>query len=206
MNLVLFLQENAVLRFIYHRLSWIVRIVPYYLMRECLGDEDKVILKPQLQSLDVEFLSLPEIKTIAKHPEVLEQEEELVKRYEDGCLCLGIKHEGEIAAYTWCDPRYFQFKKVRYKLKENEAYLFDIRTFKAYRGKNLAPYLRYQLYKHLAAQGYSIFYSITAMLHTSSIRFKLKLGAKRLKIYVYVCFINTFFLNIPLKTFKSDFS
>lgn len=197
MNLVLFLQENSILRFVYHKLSWIVRIVPYYLIKECLLDENEVNLQPKLDSLDVEFLSLPEIKALTKHPEVLDKEEDLVKRHQEGCLCLGLKYGGEIAAYTWCDPQYLQFKKVHYRLKENEAYLFDIRTFKAYRGKNLAPYLRYQLYKHLSQKGYSVFYSVSALLHTSSIKFKMKLGAQRWKFYIYICFFNRFFFNIP---------
>ena len=202
MNLVLFLQESAILRSVYNKISHIVRIIPYYLMKECLLDEGELNVKPGLQSLEIEVLSLSEIVALAGHPEVLEDEDELRQRYQDGCLCLGLKQFDAIVAYTWCDLRYFQLKQVKYELKENEAYLFDMRTFKAYRGKNLAPYLRYQLYTYLSQRGYSVFYSISALFHTSSQKFKMKLGAKREKFYLYVSIFDRFTLNIPLKTYR----
>jgi hypothetical protein len=204
MNPVLFFLENPVLRKVYRGFASIARIIPYYLMKEYLLDEDELDIQPRLGPLDVELLGVSDIETLMDDPEILEDKEELLQRFQDGCLCLGLKHEGKVAAFCWCDPGYFQFKKVKHKLKENEAYLFDIRTFQAYRGKNLAPYLRYQLYKHLTQKGLTHFYSLTMMLNTSSERFKRKLGAKRYKLYVYVCFFNTFYMNIPIKTYFKD--
>lgn len=118
MNLVLFFQENAALRYVYYKFAFVARIIPYYLIREYFLDENELNFQPKLKSLDVEFLLPSEIKIIAKNSEILEGEEELLKRYQDGCLCLGLKHEGKIVAFTWYDPRNFQFKKIIYKLKK----------------------------------------------------------------------------------------
>ena len=195
------MQERTILRSVYHKISHIVRIIPYYLMKECLLDEDELNIQPGLQSLDIKVLSLSEIVALAGHPEVLEREEELRQRHQAGCLCLGLRQKNEILAYTWCDLRYFQLKRARYELKESEAYLFDMRTFSAYRGKNLAPYLRYQLYKYLLQRGYSGFYSVSVLFHTSSMKFKTKLGAKRERFYLYISFLDRFYVNVPLKTY-----
>jgi len=204
MNPVLFILEKPMLRKVYRAFASVARVIPYYLMKEYLLDEDELDIQPRLGPLDVELLGVSDIETLMDDPEILEEKEELLQRFQDGCLCLGLKHEGKVAAFCWCDPECFQFKKIKYKLKENEAYLFDIRTFQAYRGKNLAPFLRYQLYKHLTQKGLTDFYSLTMMLNTSSGRFKRKLGAKTYKLCVYVCFFNKFYMNIPIKTYFKD--
>ncbi|MBN1223658.1 MAG: GNAT family N-acetyltransferase [Candidatus Aminicenantes bacterium] len=204
MNLVLFFQENVVLRYLYRKFAAVVQIIPYYVIIENLFAEDGLSIRPKLDSIDVEFCTPSEIENLAANPEVPDDEKEYIQRYEKGSMCLALKHKGEIAAFTWCNLEYLEFKKIRQKLRENEAYLFDMRTFKTYRGKNLAPYLRYQLYKHLNQKGKSDFYSITAMLNTSSHKFKKKLGAKRDKLYVYICLFGKLYLNIPLKTYHED--
>jgi hypothetical protein len=204
MNIVLFFLENPALRKVYRGFASVARIIPYYLMKEYLLDEDDLDIQPRLGPMDVELLGVSDIETLMDDPEILEDKEELLQRFQDGCLCLGLKYEGKVAAYCWCDPEYFQFKKIKYKLKENEAYLFDMRTFQAYRGQNLAPYLRHQLYKYLSQKELTDFYSLTMMLNTSSERFKRKLGAKRYKLYVYVCFFGKLYMNIPVKTYFKD--
>jgi hypothetical protein len=201
MNLVLLIQENPNFRRIYHILSWMVKIIPYYLVREYLLNESEVNVKPRLSPIEVIFLEASDMKIISKNPEVPDTEEELLKRLDEGCWCLGIKHKGEIAAYTWCNLRTCRFKRINTPLRDDEAYLLDARTFKANRGKNLAPYLRYQLYKHLAQRGRTKFYSITIMSNTSSMKFKEKLGGRPLKLYLYIGFCDKYHLNILLKTF-----
>jgi hypothetical protein len=57
---------------------------------------------------------------------------------------------------------------------------------KAFRGKNLAPYLRYKSYDILKKMGRSKIYSVSAFFNSSAVRYKEKLNAKNLKLALYI--------------------
>jgi hypothetical protein len=78
----------------------------------------------------------------------------------------------------------------------------DARTFSSYKGKNLAPYLRVELYKHLRKMGRTKFISFTFYLNTSAHRFKEKLNAKPQKLYVWFRLFMKYQWNILLKEFE----
>lgn len=204
MNLVLFFQEHVFFRTIYRIFAAFLRINPYYWIEERLLEENFVNIQPRLSPLEVEFLSYAEIEDLANHPEVPDDKNKMKKRINDGCLCLGLKYEGKLAAFCFCDPKNFHFRKLTKKLSDHEAYLFDMRTFHAYRGKNLAPFLRYKMYEQLAQKGKTVFYSLTALLNPSSWKFKKKLGAMRKKMCVYVCFFSKFPVNLILKKYHKE--
>ena len=202
MNIVQIIRENRFLGPIYKKMIQGVEIVPYYFYREGINDDQKLDLRPKLDNFSVDFLESSEIKSIAAHPEVDESEEELMERLASGCLCLGLKNEDTIAAYTWCNLKQCLYEeRLAIPLEDDEAYLFDARTFKKYRGLALAPYLRYQLYLKLVEMGRSTFFSVTSTLNTSAVRFKEKLNAKILKLYLYIGLFRKFRLNILLKNY-----
>ena len=95
----------------------------------------------------------------------------------------------------------FIYKKTTSTFADNEAYLLNMWTFDAYRGKNLAPYLRYQCYLLLNNMGKDVSYSVTAYFNKSSIRFKNKLNAKHLKLYMYVGLFKKYHWNFLLKEY-----
>ena len=90
-----------------------------------------------------------------------------------------------------------------FPLKDDEAYLCSAVTFRAYRGKNMAPFLRYELYKHLNQIGRTNFYSITEFFNTSAQKFKEKLGAKPIKLGLYVGLFNRWQWSITLKKYRT---
>jgi hypothetical protein len=180
----------------------IISFSPFYLVREGLSDEDGLNLKPRIDPCDVGFLKLSEMSVISASPEVPETEDTLLKRLSAGWLCIGIKHHDEIAAYMWCSLRECNSPYLSFYLREDEACLLDARTFSSYRGKNLAPYLRVQLYKHLRQMGRTKFISITQYFNTPSLRFKKKLNAKPQKLYVYICLFRKYKRVILLKRYK----
>ncbi len=145
MNLVLFIQENRFLLFIYRQISKIIKVFPYYIVQEKKLDENQVQIGPLINDIELCFLNKDDMKEISEHPEVDITESEYLKLLNNGCLCLGAKKRGKILGYTWCGFKEYNYKKRKVSLKDNEAYLFDARTFHEYRGKNLAPFLRYQL-------------------------------------------------------------
>ena len=204
MNLVTAVKEHPVLGNLYRRLTSAAEIVPYYLVREYIVEESGSGLQPKLDPLEVRFLEPAEIRAISESPEVKESEDTLLKRLDNGCMCLGIRHKGHIVAYSWCNLRKCDYEgRLEFDLKEDEAYLFDARTFQAYRGKNLAPYLRRQLYKHLAEMGRTKFFSTTSTFNTSAMKFKEKLGAKPLRLYLYIRLLGVFRRSFLLRKYEA---
>jgi len=194
--------QNQSLQRLHHRSKKIIDVSLFYLVREGLSDEDGINVKPKIDPCDVVFLKPSEVKVIAASPEVPETEDALLKRLSEGCLCIGIKHHDEIAAYMWCNLRDCDSKLIRFGLRENEARLMDARTFSSYRGKNLAPYLRVELYRHLRQMRRVKFISITNYMNIPARRFKKKLNAKPLKLYVWINFFMKYKLTILLKSYK----
>ena len=180
-------------------------VVPYFLERELYipATDLKTNITPKMLNLTTDFLGTREIESIYEHPERDGSEEsyKISDRISDGCLCYGVKSGQEIIAYTWCDLKCCNHKPLEFKLKDTEAYLFDMYTFKAYRGKNIAPYMRHQLYLHLNKMGRTDFFSVTAAFNNPSVRFKRKLGAYPSKLYLYITIGSFLKRNILLKSY-----
>ena len=205
MNIVRMVKENPLLGFIYRRLTSVIEIVPYYLVREYLFEESELNLKPELDGFEVDFLKSLDMKAISESSEVNDSEDILLKRLDNGCICLGIKHKEDIAAYSWCNLRKCDYDgRLVFQLREDEAYLFDARTFQVYRGKKLAPYLRYQVYRHLAQMGRTKFFSTSSLLNTSAIKFKERLKARPIRLYLYINLLGKYHWNFLLKNYMSE--
>ncbi len=121
---------------------------------------------------------------------------------EGGQLCIGVRYKGEIAALMFAELNDFVYKHRKFELKEGEAYLLNMYTFEAFRGKNLAPYLRYHCYRLLEKKGYPVMYSITAYFNTSSMKFKQKLNVRHLKLFLYIGLFKRIHWNFKLKTYE----
>jgi len=197
------IRYGMVIYYILDRLKPIgLTIKPYFWEREYYipASDLQVNITPRMDNLTSSFLETSEIENISEHPE--RDVSDLVnERISDGCLCFGVKHEQEIVAYTWCNLKRCNHKPLQSNLKKTGAYLFDMYTFKAYRGKNIAPYMRHQLYSHLKEMGRTDFFSITDAFNNASIRFKRKLGARPIKLYLYLKAGNFFERNILLRRY-----
>jgi len=99
-------------------------------------------------------------------------------RLDEGKRCFGIKHQGQIAGFVWCNLTECTYPWHKVPLRDNEVYLFDQFTLEAFRGMNIAPYLRYRTYGALREMGRDTFYSVTHRFNRSAVRFKRKLGAR----------------------------
>ena len=176
---------------------------PYYLVKERLVPESdlKVSLQPKLPCLSVSFLDEDEIAAVYEHPErdASKQSYRIPDRLAGGCRCFGVKHERQVVAYTWCDYSQCNHRPLTFPLKEDEAYLFDMYTFKRYRGRNIAPYMRYQLYRRLTEMGRTTYYSITDAWNTPSAKFKRKLGAEPEKLYLNIKLFGRLEWNVLVK-------
>ena len=191
-------RNRLILLLIFERLAAIgFNIRLYYLTQEFLFDEIDLNLKPELAPLEADFLSSSEIKNIYDHPENKLSMRDNKNFIEERCLCFALKYNGEILTYLWCNLDRCH-GLYPFPLKEDEAYLSGAFTFRAYRGKNLAPFLRYQVYKHLNQTGKTRIYSLTDVFNTPAIKFKNKLKAKPLKIIINIMFFNKYNWNFTI--------
>ncbi len=181
-----------------------IRINLYYIVLEGLFNRSIPHLETGFDEYELCFLSQKDMKTISSIPGRNFTEVSLLQRLQNNQTCFGVKYRGELAAFTWCD--FVEYKCMeskcnehRFLLKENEAYLFDAYTLMPFRGKGIAPYIRYQCYKELYKMGRHRLYSISDYLNTPSIRFKMKLDAKLLDLYLYIGLFKKWHLNLRLK-------
>lgn len=178
-----------------------IDILPYYWVLEEYKPCDEPLIKGNPNNFSVELLSKNEVISIAsKVPKILGND--LIKGYSKGQLCIGLKHKSCIAAYNFVELNDFNFHKRLFKLKNNEAYLLNMWTMHEFRGRNLAPYLRYKSYQLLKKQGRDVKYSVTNYFNKSSIKFKNKLNSKHLELYLSITLFKKIYWNFKLKDYK----
>jgi hypothetical protein len=176
----------------YRALSSLIQLIPYYIMEEFYIEPKDLNMPSGLKDPEIVILTRNDMEFLGNHEESSVTTETLNQLLDSGCICLAIKDKGKIAAYSWCDLNYMRYKNRLTPLRRNEAYLFDARTYKAFRGKNLAPYVRYELCKLLKQRGVERFFSITLWSNTASMKFKQKLGAKPIELFLYVSLLRKF--------------
>ncbi len=197
------LRYSSFLRIVLDGMSKIgIRITPYYIVLEGLFNRSIPHFETGFDEYDLGFLGPNDMKEISLIPDRNIPEEKLLIRLKEGKKCFGVKYKGELVAFTWCDFIEYTCNDHRFLLKENEACLFDAYTLMSFRGKGIAPYIRYQCYKELYKMGRHRLYSISDCFNTSSIKLKKKLNAKLLELCLYIGLFKKWHLNLRLKRFK----
>jgi len=164
-----------------------IEITPFYWMEETIPDKIQVNLEDDLNDYAFSFFGPEEIEAICKLPErEFISEERITKIFNKGKKCYGAHCKGEIAAFTWFDLEECNTKFYVAPMKNNEAYLFDMYVLKAFRGKNLAPILRYKIYTILKELGRDTCYSVTECFNTPSRKFKEKLNARYIFLGLHI--------------------
>jgi hypothetical protein len=177
-----------------------IKIVPYYITREFLYDKE-FNLEPGLKPITCGFLSPFEVKELYSQAEIRNLANEGDNWQARGCLCFALKHKQAYIAFVWCNLQQCNSDLSPFHLNKGEAYLFRARTMNAYRGKNLAPFLRYELYEKLIEKGYTEFYSITERFNAPAANLKKKLKAQNIRLCFYFGLFHNRLLNITLKEY-----
>ncbi len=174
--------------------------MPYYWVEEATSP----ITPPQIRGEDTNFeMSIfgeNEINYI-KNAIIGIEQKDLLADLKNGEICIGLKNKDEIAAYMFIKCKPFTFRKRIFDLNQSESYLHSMYTFENYRGKNIAPYLRYHSYKYLEEENIKIYYSISEYFNKSTIKFKEKLNSKPLKLYLTVVLFKRWYSNFTLKSY-----
>ena len=196
-------KHQLVLRFLFNRLrNTGVHIIPYYLTQERFNLETRPAVSPEIGPITVSLLSPAEMEAVYAElvSKGLGMSRAILTKHI--CECFVLKIKGEIVASSWCNLRECHDRLLSFTLKEDEAYLCNAATLNAYRGKNLAPFLRYAVYEHLSRLGRTRLYSITEYFNTPALKFKEKLGARQLRLGLCIRFFNTWKWDITLKRYR----
>ncbi len=180
-----------------------IEFTPYYLMQEGIQFVTKI---PVIQGIQDEyslnFLGPEDMKIGALNGGL--SEEKSLYLLKTGQKCVGLKYNGEVAAYLWINFNEIDFASLKIPLKNNEAYLWEMRTMESFKGKNLAPYLRYKSYEILREMNRDVLYSVSVYFNNPTIKVKKKLGAKKLKLLLFIQLFNKFHRSFTLKSYKNQ--
>jgi hypothetical protein len=177
-----------------------LEIKPYYWVQEGRTKISPPAIKGNEADYALEFLGQDDMKTIGTRADGYNAEV-LLQKLKNGKKCIGLKFKDEIAAFMWIDFNSCNFTPHPVSMKENEAYLFSMYTMHEFRGKNLAPYLRYKSYEFLKKHGKDTFYSVSEYLNYSTIKFKKKLNARNLKLILYIELFKKFRRSFTLREY-----
>jgi len=160
--------------------------MPFYLTKEKLSDIEEPEFKDILEAYSFGFFGPQEIRMIGQTPELNRNESLFLAWLKEDKKCYGVKTNGRIIAFVWIDFKECNYEYDRFRLNEDEAYLFDLYTIKEFRGKNIAPYLHYESYKVLEEMGRTTFYHITELFNIAAIKYKKKMNMKNTKLDLYI--------------------
>ena len=175
--------------------------MPYYWVKEATSPVKPPEVRGEDKDFEITTFGESEINYI-KNTIIGIEQKDLLSDLKNGEICIGLKNKGKIAAYMFIKCRPFTFRKRFFDLQSTESYLHSMYTFEAYRGKNLAPYLRDHSYKHLEKKGITNFYSVSEYFNKSTIRFKKKLNSKPIKLYLSLVLFKRWTMNFTLKRYE----
>jgi hypothetical protein len=160
-----------------------ITVDPYIIFLEELSDQ---ITSPRINTefdkYKINFLGPEDMKNIEGLPGRISTEAGLRNRLKEDKVGIGVKLGHKLVAFTWYDLKEFNSKGIKCPLKNSEAYLFDAYTLLSFRGKGIAPFMRYRSYQELKKLGKHRLLSVSDYFNTPAIRFKEKLKAKPLEL------------------------
>ena len=174
--------------------------MPYYWVEEANSPITPPLIKGETTTYEISKFGETEINYIKDTIIGIEQKD-LLADLKNGEMCIGLKNDNQIAAYMFIKCQPFIFRNRSFNLKDTESYLHSMYTFESYRGKNIAPYLRYHSYKYLEKENIKTYYSVSEYFNKSTIRFKEKLNSKPIKLFLSVVLFSKWSFNYTLKTF-----
>lgn len=196
-------RHGMVLQSISYQLSRIgFEFTPYYLYLDSSSNLEKPIINFPHEEYIFELLGSEDMKMIGAINYAGFTEEKLLTLLERGEKCFGLKYKGEIACFMWANFSEFSYKSTTMQLKSNEAYLWFMYTLESYRGKNLAPYLRYQTINLLKEKGRNRLYSISDCFNLPAVKFKKKLNAEKIRLVLFIELFKKYNWSFTLKSYN----
>lgn len=181
-----------------------IHFVPHYWVLEGQKELSPPEIRDPGKNYKLRNLYPEDIDSMQTITGITQEDIEILKRRlaQGKIECIALFQGSHLAAQMFMEYGVIKFNNHHYNLGSNEAYLNDMYTFHEFRGKNLAPHLRYQAYQLLRKKGIDKFYSISDYWNQSTHRFKHKLGAKKLELRLRIGVSKLFDWNIRLRNFN----
>ncbi|ANM31270.1 hypothetical protein ABI59_19375 [Acidobacteria bacterium Mor1] len=141
---------------------------------------------PRVEDPAPGFLERSDMAELASHRDYEYSNEQLLERMDSGNRCFGIRKDGKIIAWVWCNHHTCLHPPLRFPIQDHEAYFYDAFTIEEFRGKALSPYIRYQLYMFSEEFGRNTAYSVAEYYNTPAVRAQQRMGAIPLQLYFYM--------------------
>jgi GNAT superfamily N-acetyltransferase len=154
-----------------------IYIQPFYFIQEGLYEGMDREFADRFSDFSFRYLDKRDMKNIASQVERNVPLKQLLSHLEKGRRCFGCLVGDELVAFSWFNLDTCTYPGYNFRLAYDEAYLFDAYTFPQYRGRGIAPYVRYRLYKELEALGRTNLLSVSERYNKPAVQFKLKLKA-----------------------------
>ncbi len=179
-----------------------IEFKPYFLFLEGLKGAREPEIKGNLSEYRCELLGADDMHTLDLTIKDFNAQRK-IEVLEKGEICIGLKHNDRVVSLMWIGCDEFTYGSTYRKLKNNEAWLAAMHTIDSYRGRNLAPYLRYKSYELLRDMGRDVLYSASEYFNSPAIKFKEKLNARKLKLIFYCRFFNRFLWSFTIRTYPA---
>jgi ribosomal protein S18 acetylase RimI-like enzyme len=178
-----------------------VILSPFYVFKEVIEPDHRIEPVQLPDGFEISVFGQEEIAVIATHPERAKYVGEgyVLNNFRRGDTCLGVKHNGTIAGFSWFSLTALDSNWYSAPLKANEAYMYDAYVFEGFRRKNLALALRHRSYAMLQEQRRNVCYSLTACSNIASVSFKKRLGAQKILLGLSVLLFRTYQKTFILK-------
>jgi GNAT superfamily N-acetyltransferase len=161
-------------------------IEPYYFYQEGPAGPITAVDAQRFEGYDFFEAGMEDADGIAALDPNSDHLGEIRDNFRNGKRCFAFRQGGRIVAASWCDIREISYEPCRRPLERDEAYLYGMQIPYAFRGQNLAPYLRARCIGLLRTEGRSVIYSYTDRFNRPAVRFKEKIGARLLFTGLYV--------------------
>ena len=177
-----------------------VDIMPYYYF---VSTKDTAIpqkIRGDELNLKLSIFDESDMKLIKSSINGLDQKDFLAD-LENGDICMGLKHNNEIVAYSLIRRKSFYFRKRHFELSEKDIYIHSLYVFDKYRGRNISPYMKYERYGLFAKEGVVYHRAITEYFNKSALKIQYKLKAKTVALYLNIVLFKKWNFNFTLKKY-----
>ena len=181
-----------------------LNIKPYFVYIEDIEDRDPNFSSDQFRIAEITKDNAAEI--IAKFPDDKRiWPHTWQRRLSDGELGLVLWDGSGIAGFTWAARNVFPSPSGRavFNLPADAVYLHDMVISENYRGRSLASKLRSVCYQAMLAEKVTMAYSATLYFNQPAIRFKEKIGARKVQLRIETIFFKKLKSDICLRKYEA---
>ena len=197
------IKYNSPIRIVLDGLRHIgLTFMPFYIFNEDVKARMSVNDLALPDDFTIATLNETDMKEMEQLPMRTRKESALLNLMRKGSHCLGIRINGQLAAFIWYSQQEFSFSGFSFAMAHNEAYLFDAYTSPDFRGMNLAPLIRQEGYKVLDEQGITTLLSVSECFNRASIGSMTKRKVPKECLLVYLSLFKKFDFVKPVKLYQ----